>query len=230
MCAKTVFRIGRGDNLRNIDVGTAYETSSAEKSKILLGFHAFTGWDQTGNFANYKIHLLENVCIFPFICFICIYKTSSGLALDEDDVIPGLSHLVQDLYQPNRLKAIDTIGKLRWYMFTKKQLETENAIGKTGWDSVRWNCQKKDFHCSDVCVYSARMLTTMWYQMSKLRKLLNLVIVVLQNEMIRSEGILDVHVLLAVLHVYKHFTFKLDPHDFYDMNCLNTLMHFHVNF
>ena len=38
------------NNLREIDIGAAYEALDPKHSSAILGFHAFTGCDQTGKF------------------------------------------------------------------------------------------------------------------------------------------------------------------------------------
>ena len=53
------------------------------------------------------------------------HSLGQNIILDEDDVFPGLMHFVLDLYQQDRPKDVDTLGKLRWYMFSEKQLESE---------------------------------------------------------------------------------------------------------
>ena len=46
----TIFRTGRGDQLRDISISQCYEKIGPERAKALLGFHAMTGCDQTGRF------------------------------------------------------------------------------------------------------------------------------------------------------------------------------------
>ena len=45
-----LFSTGRGENLRNIDIGRCYENIGQEHSDALLGFHTLTGCDQAGRF------------------------------------------------------------------------------------------------------------------------------------------------------------------------------------
>ena len=47
---KLIFRTGRGEELRNINIGSCYESLGVEHAKALLGFHTMTGCDQTGKF------------------------------------------------------------------------------------------------------------------------------------------------------------------------------------
>ena len=43
-------RVGRDDHKRNINLGKSFEALGDPKSQALVGFHAFTGCDQTGKF------------------------------------------------------------------------------------------------------------------------------------------------------------------------------------
>ena len=45
-----VFRTGRGNELRDIDVRSCYEAIGTDHAKALLAFHTFTGCNQTGRF------------------------------------------------------------------------------------------------------------------------------------------------------------------------------------
>ena len=45
---RTIFRTG--NRIRDINIGLVYEMLGEEKSKALLGFHCFTGCDQTAKF------------------------------------------------------------------------------------------------------------------------------------------------------------------------------------
>ena len=44
----TLFRIGRGNQLRNITISKCYETVGPVKATTLLGFYALAGCDQNG--------------------------------------------------------------------------------------------------------------------------------------------------------------------------------------
>ena len=61
---RTVFRTGRGSNLRDIDIGSAFEALGEEKSAAILGFHRFTGCDQTARFYGKS----KASCWKTFIC------------------------------------------------------------------------------------------------------------------------------------------------------------------
>ena len=48
LCKDIIFKTGSGDNLREIDIGAAYEALDPKHSSGILGFHTFTGCYQTG--------------------------------------------------------------------------------------------------------------------------------------------------------------------------------------
>ena len=48
LCTQTIMRAGRGDHKRDTNTGKSFEASGDAKSQALVGFHAFTGCDQTG--------------------------------------------------------------------------------------------------------------------------------------------------------------------------------------
>ena len=50
LCCHTIFRTGRGANIRDINIGAAFEAIGEKHAASILGFHAITGCDQTGKF------------------------------------------------------------------------------------------------------------------------------------------------------------------------------------
>lgn len=46
-----LFHTGKGKDVRKIDIGSCYEGLGINHARALLGFHVFTGCDQTGRFA-----------------------------------------------------------------------------------------------------------------------------------------------------------------------------------
>ena len=47
LCARTIFRTGKGCNIHDMDVGAAFVTRGKERAAELIGFHSFTGCDVT---------------------------------------------------------------------------------------------------------------------------------------------------------------------------------------
>ena len=50
LCSKTVFRTGRGQDVRDIDIKSAYKAIGSERASALLGYHSITGCDFTAKF------------------------------------------------------------------------------------------------------------------------------------------------------------------------------------
>ena len=122
ICNNTVFRA----TTREIDVGCAYNALGNEKSMALLGFHAFTGCDSTGRFSGFS----KTACFDTFLkSNSFVYKAFASLGNNDDglkeEIIDGLTQLVLDLYQPKRPSNINTLGQLRWYLFSKFQYDSE---------------------------------------------------------------------------------------------------------
>ena len=122
ICNNTAFHA----TTRDIDVGCAYNALGNEKSMALLGFHAFTGCDLTERFSEFS----KTTCFDTFLkrnSF--VYKAFASLGNNGDglkeEIIDGLTQLVLDLYQPKRPSNINTLGQLRWYLFSKFQYDSE---------------------------------------------------------------------------------------------------------
>ena len=45
LCNRTLFRSGRGKDVRSIEVKNAYESIGSKRAKALRGYHAFSGSD-----------------------------------------------------------------------------------------------------------------------------------------------------------------------------------------
>ena len=136
---RTLFRAGSGKDVRSIDVKNTYGSIGSKLSKALLGYHAFSGSDFTFKFnGKSKLTTWRN------------FNSSSDDVLDAfsqlgspdssilNETTAKLQIYVMNLYCEKRPSSIKTIGELRWYMFTKRQLEsekhppTESAIRKKG--------------------------------------------------------------------------------------------------
>ena len=124
LCAKTVFK---GNDSRDIDIGKAFESLGPDKVKALLGFHAFSGCDQTGKFAGYgKPSYWTTLMSSPSSVIKAFERLGDDFFVYEDDsTLHEIERFVLDLYQPRRPNNVDSLSALRWYMFSKKQLESE---------------------------------------------------------------------------------------------------------
>ena len=121
----TKFRTGKGNALRDINVGSCFESLGPRRSSALLGFHTFTGCDQTGKFSGKS----KSSCWKTFInCNDHVLDAFSSLGSSESlpslDVLNSLEYFVVQLYGGNtRPTSIQTLPQLRWYMFSKYQTD-----------------------------------------------------------------------------------------------------------
>ena len=112
LCASTIFRTGKTTNIRDIDIdiGIMYETLGPSHAEALLGFHAFTGCDQTGRFFG----KLKKECFKIFIAyshndllpFLSLGRSSSSILSNK--VHHGLQKFVLDMYCERRLDNISS--------------------------------------------------------------------------------------------------------------------------
>ena len=94
-----------------------------EICKALLGFHSFTGCDQTGRFYGYskltcwKVFTSSNVFIQN--AFQCL---GDSLIVD---VYNELEQYVLQISDSERPSALSNLAELRWYIFSKHQYESD---------------------------------------------------------------------------------------------------------
>ena len=123
----TKFWTGRGDNLRHIDIGRCYEALGPQRASAMLGFHTFTGCDQTGKFngksksACWKVLMRSKGDI---------YHAFSALGKDEalptQEVIESLEQFVVTLFGGNGCPTyVKTLPQLRWYLYSKFQTDAD---------------------------------------------------------------------------------------------------------
>ena len=114
---------------RENDVECAYNALGNEKSKALLGVHAFTGSDLTRRFSGFSkstyfdTFLKSNSIVHE--AFVSLGNNDDGL---KEEIIDGLTKFVLDLYQPKRSSNINTLRQLRWYLFSKFQHDPEKLL------------------------------------------------------------------------------------------------------
>ena len=91
--------------------------------KVLLGFHSFTGCDQTGTFYGYskltcwKVFMSSNEAVQN-----TFQNLGDFLTLD---VYNTMEQYVPQLYDGERPSAISSLAELRWYMLWKHQYESD---------------------------------------------------------------------------------------------------------
>ena len=124
-CNRTLFRTGRGKDVRSIDVKDAYESTGSKRAKALLGHRAFGGSDFTCTFngksklTTWRYHSSSDAVLNAFS-----QLGSPDLSI-RDERTAKLQTYVINLYCEKRPITIKTIGELPWYMFKKRQLESE---------------------------------------------------------------------------------------------------------
>ena len=96
-----------------------------EKYKALLGFHCFTGCDQTAKFyGKSKLSCWKTFLNSPSQVITAFNELGDG-AIVSTSVRNGLTLYLLDLYNKSRPRHISDISKLRWYLYSKNQVESE---------------------------------------------------------------------------------------------------------
>lgn len=125
-CNHTVFQTGGGNSERDIDIGTTYEALGVHRCKVLVGFHSFTGYDQTAKFyIKSKLGCWKTFIHSPAE----VLEAFSQLGEDLDEFQPcvsdSLSLFILDLYCKSRPKHVRDIPSLRWHLYMKLQAESK---------------------------------------------------------------------------------------------------------
>ena len=113
LCNHTTFRKGRGSSERDIDIGATYEALAEHRCKALLGFHSFTGCDQTAKFyGKSKLGCWKTFFHSPPEVLVVF----SQLGGEPDEFLPcaldGLSLFILDLYCKSRPKHVTDMPSL----------------------------------------------------------------------------------------------------------------------
>ena len=119
LCTRTVFN-GKNDC---VDVRMLYEVLDKEKVRALPGFHAFTGRDQTGKFRGFSKETGWKTFIDSPEVVVNSFQELGNSNEHPSEVFHGLALFVLNLYCNTRPNDVDTLGSLRWYMFSKYQYE-----------------------------------------------------------------------------------------------------------
>ena len=95
-----------------------------DRSKALLGLHAFSGTDNTGRFAGIgkktwmKLFIHSNDAIVEALTSLCVEEDIS------ENIVLVLAKFVCEAYQPKGVH-IESIPELRWHMFCKHMAESD---------------------------------------------------------------------------------------------------------
>ena len=117
----TKFKTGNGADIRMIDIGNCYEAIGHLRASSFLGFHTFTGCDQTGKFRGkskstwWKSFMESNSKTLNALSLL-----GSSESLPTLDVLDELESFVVQTYIGDKCpEHINTISELRWYQFSK---------------------------------------------------------------------------------------------------------------
>ena len=95
------------------------------------GFHAFTGCDQNGKFRGFSKETCWKTFIdSPEVVVKSFQELGSSNGHPSEEVIHGLVLFILNLYCNARPNDVDTLGSLRWHMFSKYQYEGDKLPSK----------------------------------------------------------------------------------------------------
>ena len=115
LCKDIIFKTGSGDNLREIDIDAAYEALDPKHSSAILGFHAFTGCDQTGKFyGKTKAFCWKTLIESSDEELAALQKLGESEELPTEDMILGLEAFTMRLYRQNVPHSVKSLSDMRW--------------------------------------------------------------------------------------------------------------------
>ena len=115
----TKFKTGKGADIRTIDIGNCYEAIGPLRASSGLGFHTFTGCDQTGKFrGKSKSTWCKSFMETSSKTLNALSLLDSSESLPTLDVVEALeSFVVQTCIGDKRPEHISIVPELRWYQF-----------------------------------------------------------------------------------------------------------------
>lgn len=119
------FITGKGKTKRTVDVGARCAAVGNEKSRGLLGLHAFSGADWGGKFAGIsKSRWIKHyLSLEPVSGIIDVFQKFGEDSFDMDRMSDVLENFVCMVYAKNSRSR--TVKELRWELFRSKNLEAE---------------------------------------------------------------------------------------------------------
>lgn len=121
----TKFRTGKGKDLRDLDIKTIYEKLGPERCDAIIGFHTFTGCDQTGRFNTKSKSSCWDVFMSSSSQVLQAFK-SLGISesLPTLETIEALEKFVVSLFGAKK-STCKTLAELRWFHFQRYQHEAD---------------------------------------------------------------------------------------------------------
>ena len=114
LCSSIIFRTTN----RDIHLRTLHIHLGPELCTSLLGFHALTGCDQTGKFAEFTKKRYWKALADASPDISSAFR-SVGQCEISDEIKAGLEEFVLDLYCQDRPLNVYTLGSVRWYLFSR---------------------------------------------------------------------------------------------------------------
>ena len=147
LCKDTNFVTGTGERRRIVPLKPIYEALGTNKAAALPAFHAISGADNTGSFAG-KGKLAFWKAFQDVNDEIITALASLGTtSVPTDDTLAALEQFICKVYLPHT--QISKVAKLRWWLFTKKQAQSERlpptqdalnqAILRAHYQTTVWN-------------------------------------------------------------------------------------------
>ena len=112
--------------LREIDIGATYVALDPQHSSAILGFHAFTGCDQTGKFyGKTQAFCWKTLIESGNEELAALQKLGESEEVPTEDMIQGLEAFTVRLYRQNVPLSVKLLSDMQWYPFSRKQSEAE---------------------------------------------------------------------------------------------------------
>ena len=114
LCSSTIFHTTN----RDIHFRTLHSRLGPELCISLLGFHALTECDQTGKYTGFTKKTCWKVLVDASPDVSSAFR-SVGQGEISDEIKAELEKFVLDLYCKDRPFDVNTLGTLRWYIFSR---------------------------------------------------------------------------------------------------------------
>lgn len=137
------FITGKGNAKRTIDIAERCSAVGSEKSKGLLGLHAFSGADWGGKFAGISKSrwIKQYLGLDPECDIVHAFQTLGEEDFNQESVLSVLEDFVCKVYARN--SKATKVSDLRWELFRAKNLEAEKLPPTLG--SLTPHIQRANF-------------------------------------------------------------------------------------
>ena len=147
LCNDVRFVTGTGQRHRVIHLKHVVQALGSTKVAALPGLHALSGADITGSFAGKGKTTWWKTFMKADEEKISALANLGTRGQPSADTLTGIEKLVCQVYVPNTV--IDNVKQLRWWLFRKKQAQSENlpltpaalrqAINRANYQALVWN-------------------------------------------------------------------------------------------